>query len=593
MAPKYKATLSPPVGQTDDPKFNPALVTDQLRYSPLQSPPESPILLPGKAEREGYYFGLASQPLLLARTSRTSTRVCPPLGPDICLQPKQLRNVGKHQVVDKWDDAMAAEVFKILEAYSVQWTSVELFRIGHGGQDMPVILWIGVRPGTLTDKYGASLPAAGKVAVACRGVFRKHGILDVECEIKESEVYRGGAGPALVKPSTHSSPIVDIAVFFAPTIGTCIAPAVKGRTPEGTLGFYVTFPNHPGKVYGVTCRHVLFPSRGGSGEPNKLYSHKNRSEPRRQVILPGDRFLGILKERAKEGREVQQNIVDAQRKKLAALVEREGQDPDRGQAIQDIIKGAQKTIGDFDQWIRDLDNKWKDQKNRVVGHVVYAPPISTEDPPHNYTLDWCLYEVDLEKIKDFSGNVIDLGHEGMGGKIGSAMNPNIRNPYKFAPLSDRQWPIQNTCIPLDEMKHPKTFDENNSPALSVLKRGRATGVTCGVANEIESYIRTYAEVGSFKSKEWAIVGFDEPFNPFSKNGDSGALVVDAQGRMGGMLTGGSGKSVVIDVSYATPMVVLLKDMEKHGWPNANTNVAPQAVEIDSRRYRSEGEARRK
>ena len=139
---------------------------------------------------------------------------------------------------------------------------------------------------------------------------------------------------------------------------------------------------------------------------------------------------------------------------------------------------------------------------------------------------------------------------------------------------ERQWKIENTCIPIDEMRHPKTFDRNNSPALSVLKRGRTTGVTCGVANEVESYVRTYfPENRSFESKEWAIIGYDKT-SPFSVEGDSGALVVDAEGRMGGMLTGGSGSLETTDVTYATPIVALLQDMHKHGWKRPNPNVAP-------------------
>lgn len=100
---------------------------------------------------------------------------------------------------------------------------------------MPVILWIGVRPGTLTDEDGASLPAAGIVALACKRALEKHNILDVECEIKECNVYRG-AGPVLARPSTSWDPTeaVDIEVFFTPTIGTCIAPEriKQGKEPS-------------------------------------------------------------------------------------------------------------------------------------------------------------------------------------------------------------------------------------------------------------------------------------------------------------------------------------------------------------------------
>lgn len=50
-------------------------------------------------------------------------------------------------------------------------------------------------------------------------------------------------------------------------------------------------------------------------------------------------------------------------------------------------------------------------------------------------------------------------------------------------------------------------------------------------------------------------------------------MVDAQGWMGGMLTGGLGSEKKIDVTYVTPMEFLLADIEKHGWRKPDTNVA--------------------
>lgn len=99
-------------------------------------------------------------------------------------------------------------------------------------------------------------------------------------------------------------------------------------------------------------------------------------------------------------------------------------------------------------------------------------------------------------------------------------------------------------------------------------------MTCGVSDEVKSYVRTYnTDKSSFESKEWAILSYDNAFSPFSKQGDSDALVVDAKGRMGGIVTGGSGFSAETDVTYATPIVALLQDMHKHGWKRPNFDVA--------------------
>jgi hypothetical protein len=48
---------------------------------------------------------------------------------------------------------------------------------------------------------------------------------------------------------------------------------------------------------------------------------------------------------------------------------------------------------------------------RVLGHVVYAPPISVGTGPKRFTEDWALIELKLDKFDwdNFKGNVVYLG----------------------------------------------------------------------------------------------------------------------------------------------------------------------------------------
>jgi hypothetical protein len=73
----------------------------------------------------------------------------------------------------------------------------------------------------------------------------------------------------------------------------------------------------------------------------------------------------------------------------------------------------------------------------------------------------------------------------------------------------------------------------------VIKRGRTTSLTVGRANNVFSFTRRYFG-DSRVSKEWAILPFDSKSGAFSEKGDSGSVVVDGAGRIGGLLTGGSG-----------------------------------------------------
>lgn len=55
------------------------------------------------------------------------------------------------------------------------------------------------------------------------------------------------------------------------------------------------------------------------------------------------------------------------------------------------------------------------------------------------------------------------------------------------------------------------------------------------------------------SIQWAILSYDNDSGAFSKGGDSGSMVASGAGEFGGLLTGGSGKSVSSNTTYATPM----------------------------------------
>ncbi len=65
------------------------------------------------------------------------------------------------------------------------------------------------------------------------------------------------------------------------------------------------------------------------------------------------------------------------------------------------------------------------------------------------------------------------------------------------------------------------------------------------------------------SKEWAILPRDSKSRAFSAKGDSGSVIVDGAGRIGGLLTSGAGStpSSDPDVTYATPISFLLKRMQ--------------------------------
>ena len=128
------------------------------------------------------------------------------------------------------------------------------------------------------------------------------------------------------------------------------------------------------------------------------------------------------------------------------------------------------------------------------------------------------------------------------------------------------------------MRHSTTLDQNGNPRLLVIKRSNTTGLTIGWANDVCSYTNNYDSNGKAEtSKEWAILPFDsKPGRAFSKKGDSGSVIVDGFGRIGGLLTGGacsaSCSDMNMDITYATPISFLLKRMQDNGLYEPNIHL---------------------
>lgn len=120
------------------------------------------------------------------------------------------------------------------------------------------------------------------------------------------------------------------------------------------------------------------------------------------------------------------------------------------------------------------------------------------------------------------------------------------------------------------MRKPDMLDHDGEPCLLVIKNGNTTGVTIGRATGIFSYVRKYFSNSTQQtSMEWAILPYDNESGAFSARGDSGSIIVDGSGRVGGILTGGAGKTGSSDITYATPFFWLFPRIQRNGFPNAH------------------------
>ena len=129
-------------------------------------------------------------------------------------------------------------------------------------------------------------------------------------------------------------------------------------------------------------------------------------------------------------------------------------------------------------------------------------------------------------------------------------HPEGRLSFKFPPGGLLQ---VKGFVPEHEIRQPQQCDANGEDCLIVLKNGNATGVTFGRGTGLESFVRTYPEYGNAEtSMEFAVYPYGNKEGSFSAPGDSGSIVVDDQGRIVGLLSGGTGASDSTDVTYLTP-----------------------------------------
>ena len=427
----------------------------------------------------------------------------------------------------------------------------------------PVVLWIGVKPKSLGGEE------AHAAAFKCRDILHEQGITDVDVELRESSVIRS-AGPKLLPPVLTANPTVAARHPLTHALGLPISP-LAAPTSGGTGGFFMAAGRGSQKLLLITARHVVFPP---SKVPNSLFVRKDSSQPRVDVLLLGEHtYDGCLEDIMTRIGEHAMTIEDSNWR-IKNVKGRDDEDAiTELEAAQYEITKAGKAMDALYKFHGDVKKDWDILTNRVLGHVVYSPPIrlSAGTADEQFTEDYAVIEVDDDKIdrSTFAGNVLDLGTTVPIWEF-KKMYPHVQNPMSFNYPADRLLKLRGT-ISDAEMRCPTTLDENRETCLMVIKDGSTTGVTIGRANGIMSFVREYSNNNCHQeSKEWAILPYDHKSGPFSARGDSGAVVVDGQGRIGGIITGGSGTTSSTDISYVTPIGFLLKSI-KANFPDAHLN----------------------
>ncbi|KAG8852529.1 hypothetical protein FRB96_008624 [Tulasnella sp. 330] len=522
--------------------------------------------VPSPAEAEHYYYGLPSKPALVARSSDTVW--FEPKGAEAYLTAKELRTVGPHGLNGVWESAVASAIEEYLLAQQVDYRSVDPARIGYAGSEsFPVILWVGVAPGSLSGTNGRN------VALGCRAILIDNGITDVEVEIRVSVA---ALQAKLYQPVLTSSPIVRAVEPFATSLGVPICGG-NTRSFEGTGGLFFTDSGRPGKLFLVTARHVLFhPDR----TENKNYVLRPTGDAKKKVFLLGD---AALKARINDieseigGTEI---ILTQLTARKAAVEGRDDAEARRERRhIQQEVEDAIEAREDLQTLLHDVKRDWPSDADadRSIGHIVVSPCLGFSVGSDRYTEDWAVVEIDASRIDEsnFVGNCIDLGTKIAVDDFTTWMYPHPANPSSFTYPGNRLLQFYGT-IPDAQMAKPdnKTLDHDNDPVIMVIKRGGASGLTVGRLNSIRSVVRYYFEGKPGQStREVAVYPRNSKSGPFSEPGDSGSVVIDGKGRVAGILTGGAGATKLSDCTYVTSINFIVKRLQEHGY---KPNIFPAA-----------------
>ncbi|KAJ7077374.1 hypothetical protein B0H15DRAFT_861665 [Mycena belliarum] len=553
-----------PSSLTDSTCSDLSLVSDYAS-STSTDPPSHAV---SKLEALFYYSGISpTPPKLVYRTGSSKAPWVKPTGLEAQRRLKQVRGVFGHKLDLVWSD-VGPRARDLLKAQGVAWTSIDLARFVTKADDDreihgPVVLWIGVVPDSLQPEDAF---ASANELLALLADFD---IDDVEVEYRES-LYKRFAGSPLLRSVSTLHTTVDVRGPLTPALGLAIATSDRPEA-EGTMALYFTEGGQSNKVLGLTCHHVLFKT---DDEHNGEYVLRGAGAPRKYVRLLGlrrfDRLLASIKLRI--GRHgIMVEIYGRNITKLEARVK--GDDEEDVAEAKKELKKTRLLLDDANEAIEDLEKlyttvkkDWSKPEQRTIGHIRYSSALTLEAAPGGFTADWGAFELDGSKFKDaFRGNFIDLGTEIPSDKFTLMMYPREDGPTTFKYPDDRLLHLHG-IISEQLMRAPDMLDHNNDACLLVIKNGNSTDVTIGRATGIFSFVRD--DVSGKESMEWAIYNYDSKSGVFSAPGDSGSIIVDGLGRVGGMLTGGAGRTETSDVTYATPMWWLWPRIQQQ-FPNAN------------------------
>ncbi|KIY62483.1 hypothetical protein CYLTODRAFT_175680 [Cylindrobasidium torrendii FP15055 ss-10] len=422
------------------------------------------------------------------------------------------------------------------------------------------VVVISVNPHTLAYQ-DAVAAAPGVLAILENAGFYDAQVAFVEALYRRRQVKFMG-----FNPNFELEGIANLRKPFTPSLGVSIALHDKPHY-EGTGSVFVRLSSDPSdkRIFLLTCAHVAHPPPEFE---NRVYSRKNPSQPRENVILLGDKTYkesvdDIMKMIGEETMSI--STWEASLGRLPAQADDEPAGlTGRRQELTNLIAIAKMKITAADELHTAVTKYYTFPDCRNLGFVFYCAEIGVGKDGYMY--DWALIELDVDKLEagSFLGNKLYVGGNKTELDWENYMFPQLHDHHDFHVPEDLLLQLKD-YVRESEFRDPQNHDIYDQKTLLAVKNGRTSGTTYGRVNGLESLTREYHNDGlKVDAFEIIVLGYDTKRGKnmrFSEAGDSGAMVVDRLGRLIGQLTGGGGPTDATDKSYITPYFKLKLQIE--------------------------------
>ncbi|KAJ8063421.1 hypothetical protein OCU04_008641 [Sclerotinia nivalis] len=431
-----------------------------------------------------------------------------------------------------------------------EWT-MNVFRLGFKdisrSNPIPVVIHLLIRtPGFFTNNEAAAIKILDGMEQVIQQETRDKICIDV-CQIRKS-MFRSSSG----NPGVNLTDRFEGLYHHTPCPGFSI-----GNKKSSAAGSFTGFVYHENEIYGLTCRHILLPE---SDYPDSVLSYKYDEKEKLKVCMPAHKDHQITKQKIAGKHQLFRNKVKSLEKDLL-----KSSDPVTVQNEIEKYKSLEET------WASSLYAAVLHDPN--IGHVYGTPEKWRKIPTYDGFLDWGLFSVDGLASADTNKKLNQIS---INAPIGVEDFP--RDDFSATQLED----INTKCkaimnSPFLNIKNPQYSSKPKLNTIYFKPASRTTNLKACMCNGILAIEKI---PGREPSREHVYVGVN---CAVSAPGDSGALICDLD-----IAANDDNDNVAVlvpiavvwggeenhggwtDVTYATPVSVVLKDIENFlGWDSGS------------------------